>query len=342
MESSRSVRTPTILFTEKSEKSQYRIKTTGDIYELKDDVSSTKHTMTQNSENNNTRSNIKKAAKNMTKHSQITKEVLSPKRTLSHSKSLGSKKRPFHPHGLQTIGPVRTETYSPVNSIRVLLSHQKGSPKLTDFDPGSFFYESPGTKKINFGNSSIKIMQKVFDQEYSLHSPSKRKAAENEFYESFRQADSLQTNNNAINNPGLTKRFNLDFEILNNAYKTFLEKLQSDLNIKNVVISSYVSRSLEYLNHPDFDYKLGSLLIIFDMIYYNKSRITEEQIAQVCAAILSMLPEYQALEDHYLLSSALEILSINQNISFFYFFSNNWDKTNLIWKYRFNHNPCSR
>ena len=311
MESSRSVRTPTILYTEKSEKSQQRLFTTGDLPDSRGDISSTKHTTTQASEPNNKGSNTKRKPKDLKKTSKIPKDVLSPKRTLSHSQSLGSTKKPFRLNGTQTIDPLRTQTYSPINTSKILLSQQKGSPKLTDFDPGSFFYESPGIKKINFGNSSIKIMQKVFDQDYSLHSPSKRKAAENEFYESFRQADESQ-NVNVIRNPLLTKRLNVDFEILNNAYKTFIEKLAKDHNAKDTISSLRISVS--YLTHPDFDFKLGALLIIFDMISHNKSNLSEDQLAQVCAAILSVLPEYHALEDTYLLSSALEILGIKINL----------------------------
>ena len=175
------------------------------------------------------------------------------------------------------------------------------------FEPGSFFYESPGKKKINLGTSSVQIMKKVFDEEYSLHSPSRKKLSGKEAHESFLQTEKSSQGSRT----GRIKEPEINFEILNNAYRTFLEKLHLNPMMQNADVYTYINESLSYFNYPDTDLKLGAIINIFDMLYYNKPNITEEQLNSISLQLLNIIPKYQALEDFYLLFFSHETLGKN-------------------------------
>ena len=208
--------------------------------------------------------------------------------------------------------PVRTGTYSPVSNSKIASSNQKQNIHGTSFDPGSFFYESPGKKLINLGNSSVQVMKKVFDEDYSLHSPSKKKAYEDELKESSRASKNEQKNLN-ISQPSEQSNSEIDSEILNHAYKVFLEKLQSNPKMQSATIDLYISESLGYLLHPSNSMKLGAIINLFDMLYYNRDKLTEDQISHICTQFINLLPRYSASDDPYLIYCSLEVLG---NISF--------------------------
>ncbi len=203
-----------------------------------------------------------------------------------------------------TTSHIRTHTYSPVHDKRPLYSYRKGSPTSMSFEPGSFFYESPGKKKINLGTSSVQVMKKVFDEEYSLHSPSRKKL---ETQESFQELSKAEKSSQGSRSARIREP-EINFEILNNAYKSFLEKLHLNPMMQNADVYTYINESLSYFSYPDTDLKLGAIINIFDMIYYNKPNISEEQLNTICLQLLNYIPRYQALEDFYLLYFSLETL----------------------------------
>jgi len=206
-----------------------------------------------------------------------------------------------------TTNQIRTQTYSPVHGKRPLYSNQKGSPTSMSFEPGSFFYESPGKKKISLGTSSVQVMKKVFDEEYSLHSPSRKKFSEKETQESFQEHLKTEKSSQGSRSARIREP-EINFEILNHAYRSFLEKLHLNPMMQNADVYTYISESLSYFSYPETDLKLGAIINIFDMIYYNKPNISEEQLSTICLQLLNYIPRYQVLDDFYLLYFSLETL----------------------------------
>ena len=185
---------------------------------------------------------------------------------------------------------VRSGTFSPVSNSKIGSSNQKQNNYGPSFEPGSFFYESPGKKLINLGNSSVQVMKKVFDEDYSLHSPSKKKVHEDELKESFTSSLNERKNPN-ISQHSEQPNSEIDSEVLNHAYKVFLEKLQSNPKMQAATIDLYISESLGYLLHPSNSMKLGAIINLFDMLYYNRDKLTEDQISHICIQLINLSPK---------------------------------------------------
>lgn len=287
-----------------SEKFSRYSEASNELLEPQEDLDSSKRIITSSS--GNIRANI--LYKNGTDHAsapQITLSSTSPVKVMDQSLQSTSSNRNITPLHFdpKASGPIRTYTYSPVNSSKLGSSMNKGSPQ-TNFDPGNFFYESPGKKKINLNNSSVQVMKKVFDEEFSLHSPSKKKTTDTELYESIR----LQSHGDQSSSKSDFRPQEIERDILHDAYKTFWENLQSNPEMKNATIDAYVGESLSCLSHSDDYLRLGAIINIFDMIYYTRASIPPDQISQICSYILDLLPKYYTVDDLYCLYCSLEVL----------------------------------
>jgi hypothetical protein len=157
--------------------------------QTQEDVSVSKHTDSNSPENRLQASILYKNRVESDKIPYLSISSTSPPRSIEQAaRSTGFKSTTPRQFEAKPTVPLRTHTYSPIGSA------YKDVPQHATFEPGSFFYESPGKKKINLRNSSVKVMRKVFDEEYSLASPSKKKAYDYSMYESFKAQSTLTRN----------------------------------------------------------------------------------------------------------------------------------------------------
>ena len=173
--------------------------------------------------------------------------------------SMSSVKHQSFQAELKSVGPVRSQTYSPVHNV----TSTSKSPSKKDgaFEPGYMFYESPGQKKINLTNSSKQVLKRVFDTEYSVDSPSKKKLAEKqeEMYQTFKFTESPQDVSSQIPATN-TRSQEINFEFLQRSQQLFLNKLKANPKTENAPIEDIISESIEYLKHLNQHLRVGAIL----------------------------------------------------------------------------------
>ena len=196
---------------------------------------------------------------------------------------------------------VRTKSYSPLSksSAKVSPTHKAAQ------DSGNNFYESSGKKKLNLASSSVQVMKKVFDEDYSLSSPKKRGSqgdqAENLEYEDIRNRDSMGSSNRL-------KTSGVSFELLDKSYQIFFNKLKVNPKMVNATIDDYIDESIEYLRHSDLHLRIGAVINLFDILYYNTSAILPDHVTQICTQIFNLLPQYHSVGDSNFLYLTMEVL----------------------------------
>ena len=205
---------------------------------------------------------------------------------------------------------VRTKSYSPLgkSSAKVSPTHKIAQ------ESGSNFYESSGKKKLNLASSSVQVMKRVFDEDYSLSSPKKRGSqgidqAENLEYEDIRNRDSMGSSNNL-------KPAGVSFELLDKSYQIFFNKLKVNPKMVNATIDDYIDESIEYLRHSDLQLRIGAVINLFDILYYNTSAILPDHVTQICTEIFNLLPQYHSTGDFNFLYLTMEVLRKSIKINF--------------------------
>lgn len=210
-------------------------------------------------------------------------------------------------------GGIRSQTYSPLNNSN--LSSVKKSPVKKDgstFDPGNIFYESPGHKKNpNFTSSSKNVMKKVFDTEYSLDSPSKKKTIERgqgeQLYQTFKNDKNAQEEIDKLN-ANYLKNNEINYEFLERSQQLFANKLKANPKTENGNVDDIIAESLEYLKHLNHHLRVGAILNIFDILSNDNGNVGPGNLAQITSTLLTLLPQYQQAGDFNLMLFSLEVL----------------------------------
>ena len=78
--------------------------------------------------------------------------------------------------------------------------------------------------------------------------------------------------------------------------------------MNNATIDDYIGESIEYLKHPDQHMRIGAIINLFDILYYNASAILPIHAEQICEQIFNLLPHFHNSEDFYFIYLTLEVL----------------------------------
>lgn len=290
---------------------QYGIGTAGEIIEPRQDYVSIRNTNYNSPQQYMNNSNLYSRGGNeseptLTTHNFV--ETSSPIKVQDQSVSSISKNQSFQAD-YKSIGPVRTQTYSPVNNPNLV--SKSPSKKESTFEPGYLFYESPGQKKINLTNSSKMVLKKVFDTEYSVDSPSKKKLfekQESELYQTFKFTESTQDVTSQMPSATLISQ-EINFEFLQRSQQLFLNKLKANPKTEKAAIEDIVSESIDYLKHLNQHLRVGAILNIFEILFNQRYNIGPGTLGQITSALFNMLPQYHASNDFYMLYFTMETLS---------------------------------
>ncbi len=202
---------------------------------------------------------------------------------------------------------LRSHNYSPVSNQR---STRRSPSHKALIETGNNVYDS-GQKVINFNPSSIQVMRKVFDEDYSLVSPQPQFIVNHE--EEHHKPNGKD--NSQLENPENPQE--IDFEILDQAYQIFLNKLKMNPKLNNSTIDDYIYESIEYLKIPNQSMKIGAIINLFDIIFYNSSSINSEHVVQISTQMFSLVHQFYASDDFYILYLALEVLRKHYLQSFY-------------------------
>ena len=200
---------------------------------------------------------------------------------------------------------IRSHNYSPLSQHRSSLGKSPSNKILADV--GNNLYESSGKKKLNLASSSVKVMKKVFDEDYSLNSPSRKALQEqtdeeqdHSQYQDERSKEMTQTNRKKIPE--------ISFDVLDKSYQLFLDKLKMNPKMEDATIDDYIAESIENFNHSNQYMRIGAAINLFDILYYNSSAILPEHVIQISTQIFNIILHFHASEDFYSLYLAFEVI----------------------------------
>jgi hypothetical protein len=235
----------------------------------------------------------------------------SPTRTLDQSMSSKSK-GPAPPNiDYKSNSAVRTKSYSPINShkkaTRRSPQHSRGTAEMSQS-----VYESSGQKKMNMPSSSVNVMRRVFDEDYSLSSPNKRIINESQdvvgdIDASWRIEEKSRDHMTSMQ-MSRPKGPEVNFEFLDRSYQILLAKIKANPNMSEASMDDYIKESVEYLTNSDMMLRTGALINLFDILYYNAHAIIPEYVIMISTQIFNLLPHYYTTDDFYFSYLSMEIL----------------------------------
>ena len=205
----------------------------------------------------------------------------------------------------QSTTGLRSQNYSPLANSRA--SVKRSPPRKASNEMSNTLYESSGQKKVNLGTSSVQVMRKVFDEDYSLSSPNRKARRDDD--EDDEQAEYQKEKSITLQKGNKNPRSQeVNFDFLDEAYQIFLNKLKVNPKMNNATIDDYISESIEYLKHPDQHMRIGAIINLFDILYYNASAILPTHAEQISDQIFNLLPHFHNSEDFYFVYLTLEVL----------------------------------
>ena len=104
--------------------------------------------------------------------------------------------------------------------------------------------------------------------------------------------------------------FEVEIESLDQCYKVFLSSIASDQKFVNASYENKILLLVEFFSSGAIEFRLGSLIFLFELIYNFRDSLTENAIAVILKRIYENVPSAYESKDFYSVFCSLEIVAL--------------------------------
>ena len=185
----------------------------------------------------------------------------------------------------QTPMSVDKKAYSPTTTFE----------QFEKLDPSKAIFECPGGIKPLVSKTSKAIMKRVFDEEFSMESPSKKKLMEKSMNDisQFNKSTSFTTEQRELQNKSkIINTSSIDYQYLEVCQKSYFEVINSGIENPSETLDEQLNMTAQNFTHPN-----------------QEIRIQSTQAAGILSLLFEQLPKFYDSQDFYMQIITLEIIS---------------------------------
>ncbi len=184
--------------------------------------------------------------------------------------------------------------------------------------------------------TSKQIMKRVFDEEFAINSSARKKnksTHDNEKKDSPSEVNKMNTmaanllklsmidnqsqeaNITNINNKAKSQHIvwnddEIDLNIFDHSYKTFLSKISADSEFQNSENEQKILMLLEFFSDENPELSIGSSVFLWEILYKYKKSLNNSDIESILERCFAHIEISISSKNYYLLISLLEIIAI--------------------------------
>ncbi|KAL4445474.1 hypothetical protein ABPG74_004548 [Tetrahymena malaccensis] len=133
---------------------------------------------------------------------------------------------------------------------------------------------------------------------------------QNQQFNNLEEGEKNNQGDSQINNNNNIMPESIDLSLFDQCYKEFLQQIAGDQGFVDASYEQKIDILINFFLDQQLEYRLGSLIFLFELIYNFRESLTEQAITQILTKIYLNIRHYYETKDFYMVYCALEIIAL--------------------------------